>query len=252
MLFLLKNNWYNFAKNQTKKFTVSRKMTGQDHYTIAEQKLEAEDFQGAIISFSKALTENYMISSVLFKRGWANMKISKYKEAIEDFDKAIELEPGNASFYSERGVTMHLSGKNTLAIIDMNRAVELEPGYGYRYASRAYIRDNMGDTEGAIQDYNKAIALDPEDSISLNNLGMLQEKLGYLTKAKSNYKKADELADKGKIYPLKQEVNKPVAPEPKDPTASGVNEYLKIIASVFRRKSVLKEFIDFLKKKLGF
>lgn len=185
-------------------------------------------------------------------------KADKFQESLVLYSKYIDEAPDNAQIYSERAVVYFHLKQFTEALNDCNTAVELNPGNAYRYASRAFIKDAMGNTAGAVEDYETALALDPNDAVSYNNLGLLQEKLGYIEKAKRNYSKADEIAEQENLFlsddsgveqtlqtsaqKANSETEEPVLgpPEKKENVA-------KIAAEVFTKKSVFKEFVQFVK-----
>ncbi|MEQ9187894.1 MAG: tetratricopeptide repeat protein [Cryomorphaceae bacterium] len=198
-------------------------ISSNPHYLSGRKKFESQDYQGALIDYSKALKEEE-----------------------------------NPNVYSERAVVYYYLKQLDQSLADMNHAAKLEPQNPYRYSSRAYIKDAMGDTEGAIADYQKTIEIDPEDSIAHNNLGLLQEKLGYKDKAKKNYERADQLADVDKLLNKiraeqrnesieQQQQQQKSAP---DTTSHDERKELSIVAllrQTFLTKSGFKEYLAFIR-----
>lgn len=181
---------------------------------------------------------------------------NKLNEALESINKCLEITPEQTDALSQRGVIYFHLEKKDLALMDMDRAVNLDSNNAYRYSSRAYIRAAYKDVEGAEEDYLKAIDLDPKDEIAYNNYGLLLENRGHIELAKKHYTKADELAG---IKPIEERAKE--AREKK--TASEINKVKtennkiteieesatvgKTITSVFTKKSVFNEFVDFIK-----
>lgn len=188
----------------------------------------------------------------------------KYDKALIAFDLSLKINPNHPDLLSQRGVVhIHLNNKKE-AIDDFNLALELEPNNSYRYASRAYAKDFFGDLDGAIEDYQMAVKIDPEDAIAHNNLGLLLEKQGYQSKAKENFDKADLLAKHQENFLQKldeleqnkpaeqsdEHVNKPkngVKLQPKKMESDKPLTKTDIIKNVFTKKSQFKEFISFVK-----
>ena len=76
---------------------------------------------------TKNIIENMKNAFDYYRRGFANVELEKYQEAIENFNKAIELDPNSAAFYSARGLVYVELGKHQEAINDYNKAIELDP-----------------------------------------------------------------------------------------------------------------------------
>ena len=213
--------------------------------TQGYEQLAKEDYQGALTSFQRVLSEESTHTDSLYGSARAKFKLERYEESIQDFDRLINLIPKNATYYSERGVALHLAGDNSRALEDFDEGVKLEPLNPYRYSSRAYIKDRMQNYQGAIDDYTKAIELDPEDAIAYNNRGLVEEKLGYAQRAKRSYQQADKLSP-GPSAPA------PPLPPAESPLADKrpvSADYLRVMGSVFTSKSSFRDFVSFLRGK---
>ncbi len=189
------------------------------------------------------------------------LKKGEYENALTLLTDCILEFPESPELFSERGtVYLHMQ-KKTEALADMDESVRLEPEYSYRYASRAFVKDHFGDTQGAITDYEIAIKLDPEDVIAINNLGLLMEKMGYKEAAKKKFEQADSLLNNQPS--MKQKLSELEHGEPKNHPEGielkakklDVNKKetkkekstLKLILSIFTKKSAFKEFICFIR-----
>ena len=218
-------------------------------------------------------TNILMEAKQFYLSGIEQMKLGNYDTAFHVFSDAIEQFPANADFYSERGVARFHLNDFKGALNDMDKALELEPDKPYRYSSRAFIKDALKDVHGAIADYKKAIELDPEDDIAYNNLGLLEEKLGFGKMAQTHFEKADQLAEtrvkervgqevveigsagEQLIESFKNELNLEVI-EDQSSTAPVIEEnekksIWKVAFSIFHSKKALRDYLHYLKDKLG-
>ena len=193
-----------------------------------------------------------------------SLKSGQLELALEQIQAALQIDKSHPVLLAERGtIYMHLKRKDD-ALEDMNLALYLQPENPYRYSSRAYVRDFFGDTPGAIEDYEKCLELDPQDIIAMNNLGLLIEKQGNRKKAEKYFKATDEMLDRNPDWQNR------IATQDEDqvsgktqaqveatkmnaPNAAKTNEQnemrsqSKIIKDVFTKKSVFKEFVQFVK-----
>lgn len=70
--------------------------------TSGIEMLRAENYQGALKAFDKAIALNPNYSDAYFYKGSANLYDFNFDEAIKDFDKAVDLEPLYKEAYSNR------------------------------------------------------------------------------------------------------------------------------------------------------
>lgn len=204
-----------------------------------EKLLSQENYNDAILVFTKALERGEDPKKVIPRRAWAYLKADQPDRAAEEFTNAIELDPENAHFYSERGVARLNLRQFSSAILDLNYALELDPDNPYRYSSRGYVRDRLGDLEGAFQDYSKALSLDPSDVITQNNLELLQDKMKY-SKPKTVHP-----IEPGEIKPVINEQENSPEPTP------GFKDYIREIGKVLSTKEGFKDFMKYLTNRKG-
>ena len=72
---------------------MSEPKTADEFVELAKQKLEVEDYQGAISDFTKAIEINPMNDKAYNNRGNAKSNLKDYSGAIVDYSKAIEINP---------------------------------------------------------------------------------------------------------------------------------------------------------------
>lgn len=188
------------------------------HHELAIVALKSGDMETALSHIQVALLEHKSHPVLLAERATIFMYLKRKTEALEDLDLAIYLQPENP----------------------------------YRYSSRAYVKDFFGDTASAIEDYEKCIELDPEDVIARNNLGLLIEKQGNIKKAQHHYKTVDDLLAKNPDWqnriPQDSDNKSEQAPiqTPADKSKENPDNTLSVAKNVFTKKSVFKEFIQFI------
>jgi len=119
--------------------------TAVDYYNRGIAKDEANDFNGAIKEYSKAIELNSKHINAYYNRGLAKEALTDYKGAIRDFNKVIELNP------NEQGAYFHLG----------------------------FSKFNLKDYKGAIENYTIAIKLDPNDADAYVNRGKAKLLLGH-------------------------------------------------------------------------
>lgn len=192
-----------------------------------------------------------MTKDQLFSLAMAKVKENDHLAAIKAFTKVLEIDPKDANSLSHRGIAYLNLEQYELALKDMNAAVEFDPEYSFRYQSRAYLKTRLKDHEGAIRDYEKAVELDPSDGIALNNLALAQEQMGWNQHAKQNFDKSDKMMGVKTVEERAKE--RQLVAETKVTENNDSPNKKEIAKSVFTKKSVFKEFIQFIKNgfKLG-
>jgi tetratricopeptide (TPR) repeat protein len=63
-----------------------------------------QDYQGAILDYSKAIELDPKDAATYSSRGIAKSDIQDYQGTISDYSKAIELDPKDAATYYNRGI----------------------------------------------------------------------------------------------------------------------------------------------------
>lgn len=190
------------------------------------------------------------------------LRAGQFELALEHIKAALLIDKSHPVLLAERGtIYMYLKRKED-ALEDMDLAVYLQPENPYRYSSRAYVKDFFGDTLAAIEDYEKCLELDPEDIIAMNNLGLLVEKQGNRKKAERYFKQTDDLLKQNPDWQNRisvpeetnespktgAPVNQTIAPEPQvaEMQKESDESTAQVVKNVFTKKSVFKEFLQFV------
>ena len=153
----------------------------------------------------KAVVMQFIKGDKLFKQE------GKEKEALEAFNKTLEKFEKHAQAYERRG-WINLKLKNySDALYDFNKAIKLDDSIAFSYYGKAFIAENENNLEEAIKNYEftlkKSVALQPlywkarlkkaRCHIELNEWDKAAFDLRFFTKRKfsrgsSNYKKVPE------------------------------------------------------------
>ncbi len=157
-----------------------------------------KEYENAIENCNTALELKPNFDGAFAKRGWANINLKKYDDAINDLTKAIEFARSNkfkSGIYNDRSL-VYINLKNyKKAISDCNKAIALNSNNSLAYFRRAYLKSKIEDNSGAISDYNKAINLDPNDYAAYANRGWSKRNLGDIKGACLDWGKATSLGD---------------------------------------------------------
>ena len=101
-----------------------------EHFHLGEQKRLADDYEGAIASYTKAIkmdsTEAYYFS----RRGYMQELLKNFDAAKEDYNKVIEMKSNGHSYY-QRGELYMLIGDKENGCIDFHKAQDM----GFKYMS---------------------------------------------------------------------------------------------------------------------
>lgn len=139
-------------------------VTDNEEYNIGFHKLsQYEDYEGAILHFSKALKGKTEIENSYRFRGVAKLELGDYRGAIADFNNAIDqhtkrdiiYEGDLGGYYLDRGIAKAKLGSTMDAINDIDYSIELYP-LGGKYYKLALLKFKLGDKEGACLDLSRA------------------------------------------------------------------------------------------------
>ena len=162
-------------------------------------KLDAEDYQGAISDFTKAIEINPKNGDFFYNRGLAKENLEDYQGAISDFTKAIKINPKDADAYHIRGSIKISLEDYQGALSDFTEAIKLNPKNGDAYFERGVVKENLKDYQGAISDLTKAIKINPEDFEAYFSRSFNKQFIGDIAGVVSDNNKALKITSKEKI-----------------------------------------------------
>lgn len=143
-----------------------------------EANTRAQKIKEAIKDYDAAINKNGKMVIAYVKRAGAWHTLEQYGKAVRDASKAIELAPKDAKAYAARGAGHYKLGRTKDALSDCNKAIGLDPKLQYGYHIRALVRLALGDRTRAISDWKKAIDLDPA------NKGLYQQMIDKASRAR--------------------------------------------------------------------
>lgn len=129
-----------------------------------------DDFENAIMYFSKYLEKNKADADVYFRRGYANLKLKKFKQAISDFSSAIAVKSDKYDYYFYRANCYYTIREYQSSINDYSRAIDLAPQYPELFYNRGYAYYKIRAFEECIKDWKIAIDSNPDYANELNPL----------------------------------------------------------------------------------
>ncbi len=117
-----------------------------------------QDFAGAVKLFSQAITEAPEIPELFWRRGKANLELTKYAQALEDFQHTLELEP--LSDEGHWGVAMIRSAAPLDELRDGKDAVKHAEAIDLLHCLyEPWLYKALSATYGEFGDFPKAIQL---------------------------------------------------------------------------------------------
>jgi tetratricopeptide (TPR) repeat protein len=128
-----------------------------------------------------------------YQEGIARAEAQDYQGAIQAFDRAIAHQPDFAEAYYNRGLARFKLGDLTPAIADYSTALRLAPRQVSIYFARGLAYLNRGELQAAIADAEQVIRLQPDHAGAYNLLGNLWQRMEQTGRAIAHYKKAAEL-----------------------------------------------------------
>jgi tetratricopeptide (TPR) repeat protein len=84
--------------------------------------------------------------------------------AIASYTKAISIDGKNSRAYGSRAVAYLRSGDLQKSLQDLTEAIALDPKSVF-YGNRGYVNNKLGNKEQSLADYEKAIQLDPTNLV---------------------------------------------------------------------------------------
>lgn len=175
--------------------------TSKDHVNKAENYLEVDDYDNAIIEYTKAININ--VSNAYEGRAYAKQKTNNFRGALEDYNKMLKLEPNSTFSLTNRCFVKCQLEDYYGGVIDATKAIDIDPNFGKAYYHRGYAKLKLGDSRGAMSDYNKCIELEPKYADAYFARGLIKMMNNNKNGGCSDFSKAGELGLR-KAYELIQ------------------------------------------------
>lgn len=162
-------------------------------YERGLEKLNKQDYQGAIADFTQVLKLTPKHDMAYYNRGNALRQLGKYQAAIDDYSKALETNPKFTYLRHNRGNLREALGDITGAIDDYTQAINSYPEEGIGYSNRGFALYKLGDIQAALTDLNESIRINPGYAGAYINRGKIYAGLGKKQDAIADYQQAKSL-----------------------------------------------------------
>ncbi len=118
--------------------------------------------------FSKPAKANIKKAAFLYERGNNKLEKQNYKGAISDYTKAIKINPEYGEAYQERGYAKEMLKNYEGAISDYTKAIKINPYNGEAYMDLHYVKISIEDYGGALSARNKALEIYSNHKVKLS------------------------------------------------------------------------------------
>jgi tetratricopeptide (TPR) repeat protein len=143
------------------------------------EKYRAQDFDGAITDFTKAIEADPTLGDAYKSRGLSKSLKGDWKGCWADINSALALAPENVEFLSTRAFThLHLSDFPaakadfaTIGRLDPKNGPNVKLQTAQGLISRARSKSFSGDNAAAIKDLDMVLALFPELGVAYHERG---------------------------------------------------------------------------------
>ena len=163
------NNTYN---NSSYSNAESASKNSKAYFKRAGDKLNLNDYYGAIADYTKAIELSPNYADAYHDRGYSKQELGDYYGSISDFLKSIELGDYNALTYLNMANSKLNLKDYKGAIADYTKAIELKPDYALAFSNRGVSKQWLEDYYSSISDFNKAIKLEPDYADAYYNRGL--------------------------------------------------------------------------------
>lgn len=161
----------------------------------AEKKYREADFEGALRSYSKALSLDSSLISAWEGQVRCLMDLDEYREAEVWLNKALGLYPRNPGLLSARALSLSMSGLSDQAMAASDEALSLKTsGLTFGWLDRGAVLLARGHEDTARSNFEKALEENPDDWFFLMRVGMIYQRYGKNALALDYYLRASALA----------------------------------------------------------
>lgn len=133
-----------------------------------DKATKKNDFENAVIYFSKYLEKNHDDADAFYSRAFANMKLKRYKQAISDFSASLATKSENYEIYFFRANCYYSIRDYQSSIIDYTQAINLSPQFPELYYNRGYAYFKSKKYTECLKDWQIAINYKPEYTTELD------------------------------------------------------------------------------------
>jgi tetratricopeptide (TPR) repeat protein len=163
----------------------------QAHVDAGTVKYRANDFDGAIADYTKAIEADPKMADALNYRALSRSRKNEWKDCLADINTALALKPEDPKYLATRAMAhLHLGQFDdakadfaTMERLDAKNGEMMRRAMLQGLISRARSKGARGDRAGAIKDLDIAVAMLPDN-------GMLYHERGAAKTDLKQYKEA--------------------------------------------------------------
>jgi len=156
---------------------------------VAEKFEKAQNFEGAIENYSKAIEMDPKLEKAYLARAACYEKLNKKTEAIEDYKKAMVFSPKEKENYFNAGRLLSSIGKYPDSHDMLSKAIEKDKGYSEAIAEDIKVLFSMKDYVTGVKISQLAID-DKRTASTLFTHAVMNDSLKNYTEAEKFYKSA--------------------------------------------------------------
>lgn len=130
--------------------------SADEYLKLGIEKHLKNDYQGAIIDYSKSIDLNPKNHIAYYNRATVEMLLKDYENAMKDFSKCIEIAPNYKDAYYSRATILAGQKKYQDALLELNKLIELDKVYPNALTLRGQIKVALSDKLGGCADFGLA------------------------------------------------------------------------------------------------
>lgn len=161
----------------------------QEHLAKARERLDSEDFEGALDELEKVREVDANTVEVLHEKAFAHIGLGGMAEALECYDAAAQLGNADADLWNDRAFTLLEMGRFSEAQESAGKALELEPKHYAALCNLGKAELELGENARALELADRAIALDPLEEEGILLRAESARRLGRREEAVAAYRK---------------------------------------------------------------
>jgi tetratricopeptide (TPR) repeat protein len=134
---------------------------GGELLAAARDKLDREDFKGALELLGRIREVDANTVEVLHEKAFAYIGLGRPEEALECYDAAVQLGNADADLWNDRAFTLLELGRTGEAEESARKALEQDPDHYAALCNLAKALLETGEAGKALETAERAMALDP-------------------------------------------------------------------------------------------
>ncbi len=127
-------------------------------YNRAKAFLRIKSYENAIGDLNLCLKSDPTLVNAWKYKGYAFMQLKNYPAAINSYNKALNLDGSLNGCRTNRGIAFLHEGKYKEASIDLRTVLKSDPGNGSVLFNLAVCQSKLKDIEGALSSYTRLIS----------------------------------------------------------------------------------------------